>query len=284
MLKKLFLYLVVCLTAAAATSNLAFAQNAILYVSPNRVTLTPDENISVLNVSNQSEEERRYDLTMVEQVMTTEGLTQRLEQFEYSARRMLRFVPKRFTLKPGERQTVRVMAKRPATLEDGDYHSHLLFREIPVENKSKADLEEERNKSGRAQFDIRAIYGVAVPIIVQKGNITSEMVLSDVNYIPASDGAPAHLAVTMNRTGNAEASSRLKIIYQPASGDEVTLVNNLWIPIYREVDTVTKRFPLTEISGGLRGGKVILTLSKETGNRLPDGSPELITQTKEVSF
>lgn len=278
------LLFVACVFGALASAMPAWAQSAILYVSPNRVTFSSDENIEVLNVSNQSEEERRYDLTVVEQVMTTEGLTQRLDQFEFSAKRMLRFVPKRFSLKPGERQTVRVMAKRPSDLSDGDYHSHLLFREIPVEAKSKAEIEAERSGNGKAQFDIRAVYGVAVPIIVQSGTIQSNLTIEGASYIPASDGAPAHLAVRLNRSGNAEASGRLVATYKPASGKAITLVDNLWVPVYREIDHVIKRFPLNQISGGLRGGKVILTLTMQTGKTTAEGAPETVSQTKEIAF
>jgi hypothetical protein len=278
------LTLLLSLAVIGFSGGSAQAQSAILYVSPNRVTLAPQTDIAVLNVSNQSDEERRYDLTMVEQIMTNEGMTARVDQFEYSAKRMLRFVPKRFTLKPGERQTVRVMAKRPANLEDGDYHSHLLFREIPVGKQTKEELQAERSDENKAQFDIRAVYGVAVPIIVQKGTLSSEMHLGNASYVPAADGAPAHLAVELLRSGNAEASSRLLAVYHPASGEDVVLADNLWIPIYREVDNVTKRFPLDKISNGLSGGKVSLTLTTLTGNKTADGKDETISESKEISF
>lgn len=259
------------------------AQSTILFVSPSRVQISSGENVASINVANQSNEERRYDLTVVDQVMNADGLTSREETFEYSAKRMLRFVPKRFTLKPGERQIVRVMARRPDSLTDGDYHSHLLFREVPLGKQSKDDVEAERSQQ-KVQFEIRALYGIAVPIIVQKGAISSDLDLGNAYYVPASDGAPAHLAVELNRTGNAEAAGRLYVEWMPTGGGEaVELINSLWVPVYREVDMLTKRIPLNNLPSGvnLSAGKVVITLVEGADRRDMEGA---ITTVREITF
>lgn len=277
---KRYLSVLALALAALAFPQPTVAENTILFVTPSRVIIGSSEDIAVVNVSNQSTEERRYDITMIDQVMKDDGMTQKSDNFEYSAARMLRFVPKRFSLKPGERQTVRVMARRPAGLADGDYHSHMLFREIPVNVKTKEELEAERAaaQAGKSTFEIRAIYGIGVPVIVQSGTITSDLHLGNVNYVPASEGVPAHLTLELNRTGNAEAGARLSAQFVPASGDPITIVKGLWVPVYREVDKVTKRIPLDSMPADSRGGKITLQLTKHEDAETPE------VETKEISF
>ncbi len=257
-------------------------ESSILFVAPSRITMKPDENITEINVSNKSSEARRYDLAIVDQVMNEEGMTQRVETFDYSAKRLLKFVPKRFTLKSGERQVIRVMATRTADMSDGDYHSHLLFREVPLAMQDKAAVEEERKNQTAAQFEIKALYGVAIPIIVQKGQVASDISIGEVSYIPASDGAPPHIAVELLRSGNAEASTKLNIRLDKG-GESIPVIKEQWVPIYREVGKVTRRFPLTELPAGtsLKGGKILLELVKDNMKN-PDGTPAMVT--KEVMF
>lgn len=281
-MKKLALVICALIGLTFTLPTHAQEESSILYVAPSRVVMAPGEVTAEINVSNKSSSARRYDLTVVDQTMGEDGLTKRVDTFPYSAKRMLRFVPKRFTLQPGERQVVRVMAMRTDAMADGDYHSHLLFREVPLAEQDKKDIEAERKKEKAAQFEIRALYGVAVPIVVQKGNISSSVALGNVSYVPATDGTPAHLAIEMMRTGNAEAAARLNIRLLK-DGKDIPVINEQWVPVYREVDKVTRRIPLNGLPQGvnLRGGKVVLELSQE-GRKNADGSS--VVETKEVEF
>lgn len=252
-----------------AASGLAFAQmeSSVLFVAPHRVIMDPSEKVEVLNVANKSEKTHRYDLTLIDQVMNERGMTLRQDTFEYSAKRMIRFVPKRFTLKPGERQVVRVMVKRPEGLADGDYHSHLLFREVPLSVQDKQALKDERsaeNKEKSVTFEIRALYGVAVPIIVQQGKVESDISLGDVRLIPAGDKTLPALEIDFARTGNAEAASQVSASFVKDGGKPVELLGPTWVRIYREVSKVTRRIELKNIPSDvtLSGGKIVLSLTK----------------------
>jgi hypothetical protein len=248
----------------------------ILFVAPSRIVIPAGETMAEINVSNNSDMARRYDITVVDQVMGADGMTSRVEHFDYSAARMLRFVPKRFTLKPGERQTIRVMAQRPQSLGDGDYHSHMLFREVPLTDLDKAHIDTDRATGQGAQFEIRTLFGVAVPVIVQVGTIQSGIGLGAVSYIPAADGAHAHLAVELTRTGNAEASGRLKVTMEKPGAAPIPLIEELWIPIYREQTQITRRLALPQ-GINLSGATVTLSLT-------PTAPADAAVMTKKVEF
>jgi hypothetical protein len=235
------LFLIVFALCFAPSPSVAQSDSSVLFVAPNRLVIAPNENTTEINVSNKSDIQRRYDITILDQIMTSDGLTQRVDNFEYSAKRMLRFVPRRFTLEPGGRQVVRVMATREAGLADGDYHSHILFREVPLAIQDKKEVEEQRSDN-TVQFEIRALYGIAVPIIVQAGSVVSDIDIGDVSFVPASEGTEAHLAVELVRTGNAEASGSLITRFSKGDLQDHQIAQN-WIPIYREVDKIVRRIP-----------------------------------------
>lgn len=254
--------------ALFAATGVAFAQmeSSVLFVAPHRVIMDPSEKVEVINVANKSEQTHRYDLTLIDQVMNERGMTMRQDSFDYSAKRMIRFVPKRFTLKPGERQVVRVMVKRPEGLADGDYHSHLLFREVPLSVQDKQALKDERaaqEKEKSVTFEIRALYGVAVPIIVQQGKVESGMSMGDARFVPGDDKSQAALEVDFERTGNAEAAGQVTINLIKDGADPVELVSPMWVRIYREVSKVTRKITLKDLPAGtsLSGGKIVLTLT-----------------------
>lgn len=241
----------------------AQTEGSVLFVAPYRVVITPDEKVAVINVANQSAETRRYDLTLVDQVMNETGMTQRVDTFDYSVKRMVRFVPKRFTLKPGERQTIRVLAQRPADLEDGDYHSHLLFREVPLNLRDKESLKQERAEAEQSvSFEIRTLYGVAVPIIVQQGAISSSVILENASLSTPADGTTKNLVLDLKRKGNAEASAKVNVSYVADGAESVSIIDPQWIRMYREVDTIRKTLPLTKMPEGAQGGKLVISILK----------------------
>ncbi|TVQ85609.1 MAG: hypothetical protein EA357_00350 [Micavibrio sp.] len=280
--KTIFMVLILAaglvLTAAfAATDAHAQSEGSILFVSPHRVDFSPDGRVETLNVANKSDITRRYDLQIIDQVMTEEGTTVRMDDFPYSAKDMLRFVPKRFTLEPGERQTVRVMVRRPAGLPDGDYHSHLLFREVPLRTQERPATATATQRG--AVFEIKALYGVAVPIVVQNGAVHSAMNIGSVARGKDEHGRDV-LTVRFNRSGNAEASALLSAVHRKGDGTDVPVITEQWVRIYREVDHITRNIVLRPPEGHrLSGGSILITLVKNP--RTPQAE---IIDTHEISL
>lgn len=254
-------------------------QGSILYVSPSRVQIAPEEKIQTLTVSNRSAVERRYDISVIDQIMNEQGVTQRVDTFDYSAKRMLRFVPKRFTLKPGERQIIRVMVRRPGDLTDGDYHSHMLFREIPVQNKSADDLLQ-GNSPNAASFEIKTLYGLAIPVVVEQGAVQSDMQMVDAQVLKNPNGPV--LAIAMQRSGNAEASRYVTADKISASGERMPLMAGQWVRMYREVDQVNKMIEMRSpaVSSLSPGDQIEVRVSVAVQDQ-----PELkVLQTKTLTY
>jgi hypothetical protein len=269
------------LIALALGGAAALAQQSdgsVLFVAPHRLVIDPTERVDVISVTNKSDRTRRYDLSLVDQVMGPDGVTARQDTFDYSVKRMVKYVPKRFSLNPGERQTIRVQVTRPQGLADGDYHSHLLFREVPLSVKDKAQLKEERREAeNQVSFEIRTLYGIAVPIIVQHGEIDSSMTMSDPVVGKTADGKQHTLAVAFTREGNAEAAGKISAQYVAEGKEPVPLMDAQWIRLYRETDQVQKTFVLANMPADAKGGKIVVSLVR-------DENDESKTLRKEIPF
>jgi fimbrial chaperone protein len=252
---------------SAAPAGAAENEGSVLFVAPQRLVLGPADRVGVLNVENRSTQERRYDISIIEQVMGPDGVTQRADKAPYSIKSMVHYVPRRFSLKPAERQTVRIALSRPAGLADGDYHSHMMFREVPLEqpkDKPAPDAPAADKPDGRTvTFDIQTLYGLGVPIVVQQGKIVSDMDLGEAKPGMAPDGKLHQVAVDFARSGNAEAVAKLKIDYVQDGKSPVPATTPQWIHMYHEVDKITKSIVLNTLPPDARDGKLVISLIRD---------------------
>ena len=251
------------LTVVGGGLALEASASSLLFISPHRAVISSGERATEVTVANQSDYKRRYEITLIDSVMTETGATKRVDTFEYSAKRMLRYVPRSVELAPGERQVVRVMVRRPRDLADGDYHTHMLFREQQVEQPAQ-----EAEGDNKFSFEVGARYGVAIPIIVQSGTVESDVSFGDV----AAQAEPKALQVEFKRSGNAEANGYLRVFKVTEAGEEAAS-SPMWVRIYREVDMVKRAVSLLpEVSAE---GEFILRLYVA-----PEPGAEIIAEKK----
>lgn len=244
------------------------AKGGVLFVEPYRLVLGPDEVNSTISVSNKSDKPHRYNLILIDQVMNEGGTLERRDTFDYSVRDMIKFAPKHFLIQPGDVQTVRVAVTRPAGLADGDYHSHLLFQEVPVGTT-------DRQLETKTVTDQNNLYAIAMPVIIQQGRATGAIAIGDARFSKGADGRQGQLNIDFLRTGNAEAAVKLSADYVPEGKSPITVLEPQWIRIYREVGKVSRSFALVNIPENAQGGKIIIYM---------DESDERKTAKKEIAL
>jgi P pilus assembly chaperone PapD len=76
------------------------------------------------------------------------------------AKDWVRFSPRRIRLGPGEHQTVRVVARKPADLAPGEYTARLLIQAIPPARKAD-------KSSDKIKINLDIVYGISIPIIIK---------------------------------------------------------------------------------------------------------------------
>jgi hypothetical protein len=257
-------------SALLCASTVLAQNNSALFVSPVRLIFDPSTSTSTKAVSNRTDDTKNYEVVMLDQVMTATGGIQQLDTFDYSSKRMLRFMPRKIVLAGGERQIVRVMARRPADLPDGDYHTHIFFNELPVPVSTTLPVSgSEISPSKGPQFKVTTNVGVGIPVIVQHGTISASLSLISASVAPlpagAEPGTPHSLSMILQRLGNAEALAYLTV----TSGDlasPTALARPQQMRVYRERDEVTVQVGLSPEAVSHRG-PVRLQLNRKDNGR-----------------
>ncbi len=239
-LRRTFWMVTGSMVLALAGMASAQAEN-LLGIAPLRIFLSDTKTSEVLTLTNRSQKELTYKVVMEDHVMDEHGNIIKREDFPYSAKRMLRFMPRQITLQPGQRQTVRVMVTPPEGLAEGEYHTHLLFDEV-VKPTAAEQAEIDAGKSG-FKMKLQAAYSVGLPLIYQRGKVESDLQLKGGKLVVQKNGRPA-VQVTLARSGNGEASGLVRVV--EAGNDSVNLVPQRNMHVYREADMVTITMPIKD--------------------------------------
>lgn len=220
------------LTIAFVVPVLPATAETPLFISPMRVVIEDGERTAVVGVTNKSQRVRKYKIDIINQVMGKNGVTKLMDTFPYAAKRMLRYMPREIVLQPGQRQVVRLMVRRPRDLPPGDYHSHLLFEEDVVNPDAVEDGELGENQ---LEFKITTKLGMAIPVIVQNGEMTGALNATGF-YIEPVGTKRRSLVVELERTGNSEASLFAMAERVLPNGDRLPVAKKRHLRFYREVD------------------------------------------------
>src|SRR5690242_21511702 len=141
-----------------------------LLVAPTRVVLDGRCGAEII-LNNIGEEPATYRVSVEFRRMTPEGTLVDISDpnaEEKAAADMIVYAPRRVTLAPHEPQSIRIAARPPQGLPDGEYRVHLLFRAVPPPTPAVAQSSEPANG---VHLRLIPIYGVTIPVIVRLGNL-----------------------------------------------------------------------------------------------------------------
>lgn len=137
------------------------------------------------------------------------------------ANKIIRYSPRQVTVAAGASQSVRLLARKPRDLADGEYRSHLVIQAIPPPNVGESiepgDVEE-------SQFVVQMVpvVGISMPIIVRHGNLSAAIALSNLTLEPTSNPQePLLLRFRFERTGERSVYGNVIVTFKPESGSEV---------------------------------------------------------------
>src|SRR3990170_3162351 len=128
-----------------------------LLVAPTRIVLDGRRGTEII-LNNIGEDEATYRVSVELRRMTTDGDLEDVSApnaEELAAQAMILYAPRRVTLPPRQPQAIRISARAPEGLADGEYRAHLLFRAVPPPRPVTAPKE----VKGIA-FELIPIYGV----------------------------------------------------------------------------------------------------------------------------
>jgi P pilus assembly chaperone PapD len=243
-----------------------------LLVAPTRIVLDGRKGAEIV-LNNIGDEPAVYRVSVEFRRMEKDGSLDDVSEptaADKIAEDMIVYAPRRVTLAPREPQSIRIAARPPQGLPDGEYRVHLLFRAIPPANPvEKPTGETEKG----LRFQLTPVYGVTIPIIVRLGNLQAAAGIANVQSAMGTDGKPV-ISVNLSRSGTRSTFGEVRVL-KPGVKDPVALQKA--IAVYTEINSRHVDVPVNpDFKGDLKGPVTVQYV--ET---FEDGS-HVIAETKAV--
>lgn len=233
-------------------------------IYPRRIVMDRRQRVASIGLYNKMPFEGEYEISVVNMVMADNGqitpFSNLAEGYDISrvntASDMLRWSPRRVLLLGSEAQTVRVMARPPADLPDGEYRAHFTVVSVPSDVNDGFSIDDAvgaGNQTGRnVGVTIRPRFGISIPVIVRVGETTLDVGLQDFSLVQGENGP--QVALTITRSGTRSAYGDLILT---APGQNEPLVVARGIGIYPEIDArklqlaINPEFDLGKLRAGM---------------------------------
>ena len=237
-------------TVLAATTP-ASAGIGDLLVAPTRLVLDGRRGTEIV-LNNIGDEAATYRISVEFRRMTSDGRLVDVAEptaEERLAQEMILYAPRRVTLAPHQPQSIRISARAPQGLADGEYRVHLLFRAIPPA-KPVVTAAEAAPATG-LRFALTPIYGVTIPVIVRLGNLQAKAGIANV-HLATQSGKPA-VALDLSRSGDRSTFGEVRVL-KPGVKNPIAIQKA--VAIYKEISTRQVTIPLDEAFKGSPAGPV----------------------------
>ena len=240
-----------------------------LLVAPTRIVLNGSRGAEIV-LSNIGDEVATYRISVELRRMKEDGTLEDVpaaNDREKAAQGMILYAPRRVTIAPGEPQTIRISARAPQGLADGEYRAHLLFRAVPPPRPVTAP----REVKGIA-FELIPIYGVTIPVVIRMGNLQAKVGIANVQ-LTSQEGKPA-VALDLNRAGDRSVFGDVRV-FKAGIKDPIAVQRG--VAVYTEIGTRRLVIPVQPDHAGAASGPVTVDFVETS-----DAGPVSMAETKTV--
>ena len=261
------------LIAAALFSAVSPANAGVgdLLVAPTRIVLDGRRGTEVI-LNNIGDDVATYRISVELRRMTPDGRLIDVaapNSAEQAAQAMILYAPRRVTLPPNQPQAIRLSARAPQGLADGEYRVHLLFRAIPA---PRAIAPAGGQKVEGVAFQLTPIYGVTIPVIVRLGNLEAKAGLANVRKV-INDGKPA-IALDISRAGDRSTFGEVRVLKAGVT-DPIALIRG--VAVYTELGQRSVMIPIDPAHLAHASGQVTVQYIEPT-----DSGPVTIAETTTI--
>ena len=244
-----------CAAAIAAPLFIAStpAQAGIgdLLVAPTRIVLDGRKGAEII-LNNIGEEPATYRVSIEFRRMTEDGglvdVTAPTAD-DQKAADMVVYAPRKVVLAPRQPQAIRIAARPPQGLPDGEYRVHLLFRAIPPATPVVPAAAGEPAKGLR--FQLTPVYGVTIPVIVRLGNLQATAGIANVQ-LEQKEGK-SFVSLDLSRKGERSTFGEVRVL---KAGVKNPIAIQKAVAVYTEIGVRHLTVPLDEALKGAATGPV----------------------------
>jgi P pilus assembly chaperone PapD len=221
-----------------------------LLVAPTRIVLDGRKGAEVI-LNNIGEEPATYRVSVEFRRMTEDGglvdVTEPTAE-DKIAQDMIVYAPRRVTLAPHQPQSIRIAARAPQGLPDGEYRVHMLFRAIPPATPVVPASASTDTPKG-LRFQLIPVYGVTIPVIVRLGNLQATAGIANVR-LDRAEGKPV-VDLDLSRSGARSTFGEVRVL---KAGFKNPIAIQKAVAVYKEIGVRHLSVPVDEAyQGDLRG-------------------------------
>jgi P pilus assembly chaperone PapD len=222
-----------------------------LLVAPTRIVLDGRKGAEII-LNNIGEEPATYRVSIEFRRMTEDGglvdVTAPTAD-DQKAADMVVYAPRKVVLAPRQPQAIRIAARPPQGLPDGEYRVHLLFRAIPPANPVVQAAAAEPVKGLR--FQLTPVYGVTIPVIVRLGNLQATAGIANVNL--EQKGGKSFVSLDLSRTGARSTFGEVRVL---KAGVKNPIAIQKAVAVYTEIGVRHLSIPVDEAQKAAAAGPV----------------------------
>jgi hypothetical protein len=236
--------------AIAGCGTSAEAGVGDLLVAPTRLVLDGRRGTEIV-LNNIGDEPATYRISVEFRRMTPEGTLNDVSEpsaQEKAAADMIVYAPRRVTLAPRQPQSIRIAARPPQGLADGEYRVHLLFRAIPPANPVVPATSEPVKG---VHLQLIPIYGVTIPVIVRLGNLEAAAAIANVR-LEKKDGRQA-VGLDLSRSGTRSTFGEIRV-FKPGIKNPVAVQKA--VAVYTEINSRHVAVPVDDSFKGELAGPI----------------------------
>jgi P pilus assembly chaperone PapD len=265
--------LTACFVAASFSALPTAAEAGVgdLLVAPTRIVLDGHKGAEVI-LNNIGDDPATYRVSVEFRRMTENGdlidVTTPTDA-DKKAEDMIVYAPRKVTLAPHEPQAIRLVARAPQGLPDGEYRVHMLFRAIPP---ATPVVQPAGDAPKGVQFKLTPVYGVTIPVIVRLGNLEATAGIANV-HLEKKDGVPA-IGLDLMRQGSRSTYGEVRVL---KAGVKDPIAIQKGVAVYTEVGKRHVSLVIPENSRAAASGPVTV----EYVETFDDGT-RLLAQTQAV--
>jgi len=222
-----------------------------LLVAPTRLVLDGRKGAEII-LNNIGDEPATYRISVDFRRMDENGSLDEVPQptaADQTAADMIIYAPRRVTLAPHEPQAIRIAARPPQGLPDGEYRVHMLFRAIPPATPVVQAAAKEPEKG--LKFELIPVYGVTIPVIVRLGNLQATAGIANVHLV--KNGENSVVSLDLTRSGQRSTFGEVRVI-KPGVKDPIALQKA--VAVYTEINTRHLALPVNPSFKGDAAGPV----------------------------
>jgi len=235
-----------------ALSSPAEAGIGDLLVAPTRIVLDGRRGAEVV-LNNIGEEPAVYRVSIEFRRMDENGGLNEVSQptaDDQKAADMIVYAPRRVTLAPPTPQAIRIAARPPQGLPDGEYRIHLLVRAIPPATPVVQAAASTPEKGLR--FQLTPVYGVTIPVIVRLGNLQATAGIANV-HLDKGEAGNSVISVELSRSGARSTFGEVRVL---KAGLKDPIAIQKGVAVYTEVNSRKVLLPFNPAYKGAHSGPV----------------------------